>query len=151
TTRYRASRAWVPTTTGSRTLTAQYLGTTPNAPSSVTASVTVWSNTDMIVNLTAPTNNSVFKAGPSITLTVDAISKASTISKVEFYDNGNSLGVSAAAPYSFLWNSAPSGAHQITAKATDALGATTTSPAVAIKVNTLPTVSLTAPAANSAY
>src|SRR2546428_149636 len=38
---FRASLSWVPTTTGSRTVTAQYLGTTPNAPSSVSASVTV--------------------------------------------------------------------------------------------------------------
>src|SRR5437879_4210163 len=38
---FRASLSWVPTTTGARTITAQYLGTTPNAPSSVSASVTV--------------------------------------------------------------------------------------------------------------
>src|SRR2546425_706161 len=38
---FRASLSWIPTTTGSRTVTAQYLGTTPNAPSSVSASVTV--------------------------------------------------------------------------------------------------------------
>src|SRR2546428_229316 len=37
---FRASLSWIPTTTGSRTVTAQYLGTTPNAPSSVSASVT---------------------------------------------------------------------------------------------------------------
>src|SRR5437899_2330826 len=35
---YRASLSWIPATAGSRTVTAQYLGTTPNAPSSVSAS-----------------------------------------------------------------------------------------------------------------
>lgn len=39
--RYEAILSWRPTTTGSRTLTARYLGTTPNAPSQGTFPLTV--------------------------------------------------------------------------------------------------------------
>jgi hypothetical protein len=38
---YEASILWTPSTVGSRTITAQYLGSTPNAPSSTSATVNV--------------------------------------------------------------------------------------------------------------
>ena len=58
------------------------------------------------------------------------------------------------APYSFAWNNVAAGNYNLTAKATDNDGATTTSGIVAITVNVPngePTVSITSPANNSNF
>ena len=59
---YYASISWAPTTTGSRTVTAQYLGTTPNAPSSV--------STTMDITGPAATTTQWFPVAPAATRTV---------------------------------------------------------------------------------
>src|ERR1051325_6667723 len=53
---------------------------------------------------------------------------------------------STTSPYSITWANVPSGTYSLTAKATDSTGATATSAARSIRVNRLPSVSLTAPA-----
>ncbi|MDO8413548.1 MAG: Ig-like domain-containing protein, partial [Gallionellaceae bacterium] len=107
-------------------------------------------NTPPTVSVTAPAANSVFTSPASITLTASA-ADSDGVSKVDFYADNVLMGTSTATPYSYVWTNATAGAHQITAKATDNLGATTTSTAVAITVNTPPTVSLTAPTTNTIY
>ena len=71
-----------------------------------------------------------------------------TIAKVDFLRNGVLLATDTAAPYSFVWTSAPVGTHTITARATDNLGAATTSAAITVNVvaHQLPTVAITHPA-----
>lgn len=86
------------------------------------------------VSITSPTNNSTFNAPVNITINAIA-SDADGISKVEFFQGSTKLGESATSPYSFVWNSAPSGSFALTAKATDIFGAVTTSSTVNITVN----------------
>lgn len=105
------------------------------------------------VSITAPAANTNFAAPASVTITANAAATASgaTISKVAFYQGTTLLTTKTAAPYTYTWTSVAAGNYSLTAKATDSLNATTTSAAVAIKVNTPPTVSITAPAANATY
>jgi RHS repeat-associated protein len=148
---YRASLNWTPTAFGARTITAQYLGTAPNAPSAATAAINVWSRENMIVSLTAPAVDSVAQPGTTLTLAADAISNGGMISRVDFMDNGTLLGTSTSIPYSFAWNNGPIGTHQVTARSIDSTGAATVSPAVSIRFDAQPAISLTAPIANSVF
>jgi regulation of enolase protein 1 (concanavalin A-like superfamily) len=87
------------------------------------------------VSITAPTDGASFPAPANITISADATDDG-TVTKVEFYNGGALLGSDTVAPYSFAWNNVPGGSYTLTAKATDNLGATTTSAPVGITVTT---------------
>ncbi|HEY3579821.1 MAG TPA: Ig-like domain-containing protein, partial [Pyrinomonadaceae bacterium] len=103
------------------------------------------------VSVTAPSGGSVFTAPANITLNASASDADGTVSKVEFFQGSTKLGEDLTAPYSFSWTNVTAGSYSITAKATDNVGGVTTSAPVAITVNALPTVSQTAPAANTVF
>jgi hypothetical protein len=101
------------------------------------------------VQLTGPTSGASFSTGAAITLTANASDADGSIAKVEFYRAGTTLlGSAGSAPYRYVWTSAPTGTHSLTAKAYDNKGATTVSAPVSITVlaNQPPTVTLTSPA-----
>lgn len=108
------------------------------------------SNTAPSVTLTAPAANSTYN-GP-IRLAADATDPDGAVRKVDFYIDDALVASDAAAPYETVWNSTP-GTHVVKAVATDDNGATTTSFARTFYVdsNATPTITLTAPAANSTY
>ncbi len=122
---------------------------------SVTTSsaITVKVNKPPTVTLTAPANNAVLVAPANVTLQATASDSDGSVTKVEFYRNGTLLGADTTSPYSYLWNNAPTGTHTLTAKATDNLGAITTSAAVTVNVNANqpPSVALTSPATGAAF
>src|SRR5262249_47725866 len=60
------------------------------------------------------------------------------IAKVEYFSDGEKAGESAASPFSFSWNGAASGAHQLIAVATDTAGGSITSAPVNITVTAPP-------------
>ena len=97
------------------------------------------------VSLTAPTNGQVFSAPANITLAATASDSDGSISKVQFFQGSTLLNEDLSAPYSFAWNNVAAGNYSLTAKAFDNAGATTTSAAVSIVVNILPTVSISSP------
>src|SRR5436309_3370656 len=70
-----------------------------------------------------------------------------TVAKVEFFNGSSKLGEDTTAPYSFSWTGVPAGSYTLTGRATDDLGATTTSAASTITVaaNSAPTVAITSP------
>lgn len=86
------------------------------------------------ITLTSPAAGSTFTAGNAITVTANAADSDGSISKVEFFNNGVSLGVDTQTPYSLLWRNAPSGNHSLTAVATDNRNASTRSATVRITV-----------------
>ncbi|MCA1613283.1 MAG: carboxypeptidase regulatory-like domain-containing protein [Acidobacteria bacterium] len=57
------------------------------------------------------------------------------VARVDFYSGETLLGSDAAAPYQLLWANPPAGSHALTARASDASGAASTSPVVGINVN----------------
>jgi hypothetical protein len=71
---------------------------------------------------------------------------------VQFYRDGVLLGADTTSPYSYAWTNVPPGTYVLTARATDNLGAITTSAprTLTVGVNQGPVVTLTAPANGSA-
>ena len=90
---------------------------------------------------TAPCN-----APAAIALTAIPTSIVGTISKVEFYDGATLLNTDTTSPYSFAANSVAAATHSYMAKVfvTGATAAVAASTAQAVRVNALPTVTLTA-------
>ncbi|HEU5133270.1 MAG TPA: Ig-like domain-containing protein, partial [Pyrinomonadaceae bacterium] len=89
------------------------------------------------VTLTVPTTGSTFVAGENITLAATA-SDSNGISKVEFYQGTTLIGTDTTGPYSIVWNSVPRGSYNLTAKATDTTGLSSTSAVVSITVTNSP-------------
>ena len=89
------------------------------------------------VTLTVPPSGATFVAGENITLAATA-TDANGISKVEFYQGTNLIGTDTSSPYSVVWNNVPRGSYDLTAKATDNTGLSTTSAAVSITVTNSP-------------
>ncbi|MRX46897.1 Ig-like domain-containing protein [Pedobacter puniceum] len=93
------------------------------------------SNIAPTVSITSPSNNANFQSGTNITLNANANDTDGTITKVEFFQGTTKLGEDLNSPYTYQWNNVGTGTYQITAKATDNNGATTTSTPVNITFN----------------
>jgi len=87
------------------------------------------------VSLTSPANNATFTAPATIVLTADAQDPGGTISQVEFFQGAVLVATVTSPPYTFTQNEVQAGSYSFTAKATDNLGASTTSAAVSVTVN----------------
>ena len=135
---------------GTYTLTARATDNRGGITTSAPVNITV--NTAPIVAMTMPASGSTYNAPATVTLGATASDADGTITSVEFFRDGTSLGVDTAAPYSVLWNNAGVGSYVMTAKATDNRGAVTTSSPVPINVtNVPPTISITSPASGTSY
>jgi uncharacterized protein (TIGR03437 family) len=84
-----------------------------------------------------PANGSIFVAGENITLAATA-TDPDGVSKVEFYQGTNLIGTDTSSPYSIVWNNAPKGNYNLTAKATDNTGLSSTSAVVSMTVTNSP-------------
>jgi hypothetical protein len=104
------------------------------------------------VALTQPPDGATFTAPATVSLAATASDTDGTVTKVEFFNGAAKLGEDTTAPYMFTWSGVGAGTYALTARATDNLGATTTSAASTITVNAAPsqnqppTVSITSPA-----
>jgi YD repeat-containing protein len=96
------------------------------------------------VSLTAPANGTSHTAPASVTLTATAADADGGVAKVEFYQGATKLGEDTSSPYSFTWSNVPAGSYSLTARAVDTNGAQATSPAAAVTVVPLPTVTVSA-------
>ena len=98
------------------------------------AATLVTDNNPPSARITAPDNGTEFVFPTNVIIDASAVDSDGTISKVEFFADGTSLGGVTAFPYSLSWSNAPLGSHTLVAKATDNEGATFTSRPVAIFV-----------------
>lgn len=89
------------------------------------------SNVPPTVSLTAPSNGSSYPSGTSVTVSANASDVDGSVTQVEFFANGSSIGVDLTSPYSFNWNIG-TGSYTLTARATDNAGATTTSSGISV-------------------
>ncbi len=104
----------------------------------------VLANVPATVSLTGPAANGIYSsyvnAGAGtltpMTFTATAADSDGTVTQVEFFVDGVSVGVDATSPYSVIWNST-SGTKVVTAKATDSNGAITTSATLTLVINDL--------------
>ncbi len=88
---------------------------------------------DPVITITSPADRASVTAGTDATITVNPVA-SSGVAKVEFFANGSLLGQSTVAPYSFTVPSAPVGYYSLTARITDNLGGSFTSPGVTVFV-----------------
>ena len=95
-------------------------------------------NSPPSVQLTSPANGTNYVAPASVSLAATASDVDGTIAQVAFYAGSTSLGVATTSPYTFSWNNVAAGDYNLTAVATDNVGATTTSSAVTIHVTQPP-------------
>ena len=87
------------------------------------------------------------KQPSAVSLGATASDPDGSVAKVEFfYDAVNKIGEVLSPPYHLIWTNAVAGNHNISAVVTDNLGRAVGSVAVAITVNALPAVTLSAPA-----
>jgi hypothetical protein len=146
---YSVSWATTTATNGAHSLTARARDAAGNTTTSTAVAVTV-NNSDVTaptVSLTAPAAGNV---SGSVSVAANAADNIA-VSGVQFLLDGVALGTEdLTAPYSISWSTATAtnGAHNLTARARDAAGNTTTSTAVAVNVNNdtqAPTISVTQP------
>jgi PA14 domain/CotH kinase protein/Bacterial Ig domain/Lamin Tail Domain/Chitobiase/beta-hexosaminidase C-terminal domain/Divergent InlB B-repeat domain len=145
---------WSSTVVGSHTLTARATddqgATTTSAAVSVTVQAAV--NTPPTVAITTPTPGQAIANGVAVTVSANAADSNGSVARVEFFDGSTLIGADTTAPYSISWSSTATGNHTLSARATDDLGAATTSAPVTVSVaapvpvpNVPPTVVLVAP------
>jgi hypothetical protein len=91
-----------------------------------------------IVSINSPSTNSEFTMGRAVTISAAASDLDGTISSVEFFANGSSIGTSQTEPYSInrIFNEV--GEYIITAKAIDNGGNETTSSEIVLVINPAP-------------
>jgi RHS repeat-associated protein len=134
---------------GAHTYTA--VATDNRGATATSAAVAVSVNAPPTVSITASAANAVFNAPASITVTASAADADGTIAKVDFYQGNTLIGIATASPYTIQWTNVAAGAYSLTAVATDDRNAATTSAAVAITVNALPTVAIIIPTAGATF
>ena len=78
------------------------------------------------VQLTAP-DAGPFMVPTDLIISANAFDSDGEITSVEFFANGSSVGIATAPPFSVPWSNAPAGTYLLNARATDDLGAKTTS------------------------
>src|SRR5207248_1469172 len=105
-------------------------------------------NTAPAVNITTPTVGALFVGPANISVTATASDSDGSVSKVDFYGDGDLIGTGTATPpHQFIvsWNNVSFGEHSLIAVATDNLNKTTISDPVNVIVNGSVTVSITIP------
>jgi hypothetical protein len=104
------------------------------------------------VEITSPTNDSVFWFGAPITLTADASDPGISIRSVTFYANDDIVGKATTSPYSVVWTNARPGRYTLSALAFDVANQSTLSAPVKISVtNVVPAVLLSSPTNGSNF
>ena len=131
------SYSWTNVAAGSYSLTAKATDNLGAEATSAAVGITVnpAGNVPPTVSITSPANGATFTAPASVTINATASDSDGTVSKVDFYQGATLLGTDTSSPYSYSWTSVAAGSYSLTAKATDNLGAVTTSTAVGITVN----------------
>lgn len=107
-----------------------------NGVPSVARMVSIQNDSPPTVTLTQPVNGTSVTAPATINLTGTATDTDGTITKIEFFNGPTKLGEDTTAPYAYSWGGVTAGTYTLTARATDDLGASTTSAPSTISVST---------------
>ena len=91
-------------------------------------------NTSPVVTLTVPSDHATYSAPAGIDLRATAFDAQGPVSQVAFYAGTSLIGIDSAPPFERTWTGGAIGNYALTAVATDADGATSTSAAVTVHV-----------------
>lgn len=120
-----------PTVAGTFNYTITTVGGSPDASKSGTITVNGEApNTPPSISLTAPSDNSVYMAPASVTLTANATDTDGAVILIEYFSGGVKIGEGS----SFNWTNISAGTYTLTAVATDDDGARTTSSGITVVV-----------------
>ena len=106
-----------------------------------------------VCTITAPSNGTHYNSPQTISIEADATDPNGTVSSVEFFVNGSSVGYENTEPYAINWTMPGPGDYDILAVATDDDGLTGSSSVISISVSNgdEPTVSITSPTDGQYY
>jgi hypothetical protein len=113
-----------------------------------TNSVSIFVNELPAISITTPVDGSGLIAPATFLLAATASDMDGSVSRIQFFRDGTSIGVATTNPASVLVKNLSPGNYRLTAQATDNLGGQTVS-RVDIIVKTRPTVVFTSPSANA--
>jgi chitodextrinase len=138
---------------GTHVLTAVATDDGGATATSAVKSITVKENSAPTVALTTPAASATFAKAAPIAIAATAADTDGTVAKVVFYAGSTVIGMTTASPHAMNWTNAATGAHVITAVATDDRGATTTSASrtITVKDNTAPFLDMRTPVANASF
>jgi chitinase len=129
------SFSWTNVAVGTYSLTTKATDNQGAVTTSAIVSITVnGSNTPPTTSITSPSNGASFTAPASVTINASASDANGTITRVEFFQGSTKLGEDTSSPYSLAWTNVSAGSYNLTTKATDNAGATSTSSVVTITV-----------------
>ena len=144
---------WTGVPVGTYSITARATDTAGAQTTSAVRTVTVSANTGPSVSITSPAAGAPFTAPATVGIVASA-SDAQGVALVEFFNGTTKLGEDTIAPYTYDWGGVGAGSYSITARATDSLGAQTTSAVRTVTVNPAnfpPTASITSPADGQSF
>ena len=101
-----------------------------SAPVNVTVSGTV--SSPPTVSILAPADGATYRAPTNLNVTVNAADPGGSVARVEYFRSGVKVGESTTPPFNFTWTNTLIGAFQLTALATDNLGALGTSAPISL-------------------
>ena len=132
--------------------TQQYVANNATGAEIMLPSLTLAPNLPPTVSITAPAGGSNSITGDVVAITANAADAGGSVASVKFFVDGTLLSTDNSSPYTASYTGVQ-GSHNLTARAFDNLGDSTTSLVVAITVanNQAPTVSITSPAGGSSY
>ncbi|QYM79568.1 hypothetical protein K0B96_02825 [Horticoccus luteus] len=143
---YPYAVSWTPVTPGTYALTAvakDNHGLQTTSPDQV---VTVVAGSAPSVTLVAPADGASVALGGTQNITASANGGSASVASVQFFLNGNLLGVATSAPYTIQWTPLTLGTYALTAAVTDTNGHTVTSaPISATVVVPKPSLAFTPP------
>lgn len=87
-----------------------------------------------VVKFKSPTHGSLVRTHGRITFEVEASAPDGEVRRVEFFNGSVKIGESTSAPFSYIWDDATEGTHQVTAIATDNLNAVSAPAVVEISI-----------------
>lgn len=131
------SMVMIITGTGERTAES-YEGSSSNAPLlhiEYSVGGGTPANIPPAISISSPANGTNYSQLGTVNISASASDSDGTVTEVEFFVNGTSIGKDQSAPYSRNWNFSSSGSYTITAQAKDNEGATTVSSPISVSVS----------------
>jgi len=133
-TQYPYSVSWTPQNLGTYQVVAEVTDNVGDVSNSPPVAITVVPEPPPLVSITSPTSGGIITAGSGVSVNVNATAPSGTITQVQFFANGASIGSATTSPYSVSWSPTSTGVYTLTAIATDNAGEQTTSNSSVVEV-----------------